>query len=408
MRQDPIKHLLDDVYEMDVPAAQYEAEYKRLQSTYGYDKPIFYFGIQSEASYPGYYKLTPIQKGFVDKMLRQSCNPTVLQSFIQKTEEALTAEQRFEIYAVDDLGGLKALMKSKYGHLALSDDMIRSKTGRGVFSAWIPVCKWYGTDNQYHRWICRMLKGDFGVSIVDDRPVSYKIYEALRWTLILNICAVIMIFGIGILLGVIAAKSASPRMAVGIHWLGYLFYAIPVFWLATVLVIFLTTDHYGSWTNWFPSVGVMKDCRSISFVTCFITNIHYMILPVICLTLPSLAYVMRQVYVGIAIEKKKRYVMFAKSLGYSKSTIFFTKVLPNALVPLITLVGQAIPALISGSVIIEVIFNIPGVGRLLLTSLFAQDWSVVLVLVILVAIITMLSYMVVDILYKRINPKVVL
>jgi peptide/nickel transport system permease protein len=125
-----------------------------------------------------------------------------------------------------------------------------------------------------------------------------------------------------------------------------------------------------------------------------------------CLALGSLAYVSRQMKQSVRHELRQRYVLALRALGVSEKTILRRHVIRNALFPVITMMGSALPALLSGSLIIEVIFSIPGMGRLMYTSLLARDWPVVFPVLMLGATVTVLAYFLTDIVYKWMDPRV--
>jgi len=180
---------------------------------------------------------------------------------------------------------------------------------------------------------------------------------------------------------------------------------MPVFWIATVSMVFLTTDDYGSWTNWFSSASVYIDTQE-TFIQNLSRHFEIIILPVIVLSIGSLIYISRQMESALEQERHKVYadVAFVKGLTFNK--VVLKHQFKNALLPIITLFTSALPASIAGSLIIETIFNIPGMGRLLYNSIDLADWNVVYAIIMLTALITSLSYILADILYYKANPKI--
>ncbi len=406
IKQDPIEALLAQSGEMGLSTEAYEEAYLRLQRQYGYDKAPFYISIGSMASDPKFRTLSPNKSAFVHAILHQTANPEAMHSFLKFSEAHFSKKKLQTIYSKRSLDELKALQgQAEFGQ-EYTEALGLILQQRSRIWHFVPRIVWNGFQNRYHQWLGRVFRGDLGSSLVDTVAVNRRVYEAFRWTFLLNLTALFVVFAAGILLGLWIGYSRLKFFRMAVTGLSFLFYAVPVFWLATVLVVFFTTDEYSPKMNIFPSVGLMYDCDSSSVLRCFVQNLRYMFLPLLCMILPSLAYVIRQIYMGVLSEQNKNYVSFAKSLGFSRPYIFFRRVLPNVLTPVITLVGTAIPALLSGSLIIEIIFNIPGMGRLLYQSLLAQDWDVVLILVLLSAIFTMLAYFLVDILYARFNPRV--
>ena len=182
-------------------------------------------------------------------------------------------------------------------------------------------------------------------------------------------------------------------------------YSIPRFWLATLMVVFFTTSDYGWYTNVFPSVGL--DIVSSPSVWAQIAgNLENLILPVLCLSAFSVVYIARLTQRGIENEMKAPYTLTAYSKGLSTHQVIRRHALPNASLPLVTVLAGAIPTSLAGSVVIEVIFNIPGIGKLLYDSIHMADWPVVFSLVLLISLVTMVSYLIGDIIYAVLNPKI--
>ena len=129
-------------------------------------------------------------------------------------------------------------------------------------------------------------------------------------------------------------------------------------------------------------------------------------LPVLCLAMGSLAYVSRQMKQSVLNQFGQPYVMALRAQGIAEKNILRKHVIRNALFPMITMIGGALPALLSGSLIIEVIFSIPGMGRLLYTSLMARDWPVVFPVLMLGAVVTVIAYILTDVIYKWADPRV--
>lgn len=269
---------------------------------------------------------------------------------------------------------------------------------------WIPAFNWYGVPNQYHNWASNILRGDFGTSVIDGRPATERITEALRWTLRINIPVILLAFGISIPLGVAVARRAGSRFDKYTSWVLFVLFAIPSFWLATIAIVFFTTPEYGAWLDWFPTQGTGNFRYATNVLDKLGILISHLFLPVACLLAGNLAYLTRQMRNGMLGEIDKDYIRLARAKGLSERQVYWKHAFPNALFPILTLIGSALPASISGSVIIEVLFSVPGMGRLLYESILAQDWQVAFVIVILVAVLTVAGYILSDILYKVFNP----
>jgi peptide/nickel transport system permease protein len=186
----------------------------------------------------------------------------------------------------------------------------------------------------------------------------------------------------------------------------YLIYSIPVFWLTTILVVFFTTPEYGSWTNVFPTAGIWDATSLDSFGTIIRKNGGQFIIPILVLSTTLMAYLARIVRNSIIEEKSKTYVTHARTKGLSEKSILWRHIFRNASFPLITLFASAFPAALAGSLVIEIICNIPGTGRLLYDSIIDQDWPVVLGVVMISSLLTILGLLVSDILYRWADPRV--
>ncbi len=261
----------------------------------------------------------------------------------------------------------------------------------------IPKVVWHGSDNQFHTWISRSLRLDFGVSMIDGKSAWSKTWTALMQTFKYVIPALILAFGLSIMIGLYLGEQKQSRLALFLERVLIAFNVTPVFWIATLAVIFLTTSQYTSLLNWFPRVDVTVGQGSIAYKQFF--------LPIIILVIHALAYLSIQLKNLYQAHAQAPFITSVKSRGIDKGSISRKHILPNTLIPLITIFSGVIPSSLGGSVVIEEIFNIPGLGRLLFRSILQGDWNVVIPTILLFTIITSVSYLLGDILYTIVNPK---
>ncbi len=269
-----------------------------------------------------------------------------------------------------------------------------------------PVLRWHGTENQFHNWLRRFWSGD-NISLLDGVPVSSKVGRSLRWTATLSLLSLFIscALAIGLAMWIERTKNHwSSRVA---NTLLYFFYAMPLFWLATMAIVFLTTDDYGSWTHIFPSIGIRYWELGGSLWSDIGVYGRQLILPLFCMVLASLSYLTRQLVTDVNGQRGKLYATLARAKGVNPKRLRWQHLLPNALMPYITIVTGALPRVIVGSTVIEVIFNIPGTGKLLLDSIYQGDWPVIFSIILLVGLLTVLSYLLADILYARFFPHIV-
>lgn len=269
---------------------------------------------------------------------------------------------------------------------------------------WIPAIDLHGSENRYHLWLTSLLRGEGARSRADARPVGEKIGEALGWTLGMNAVAILLAYLAGIPLGVWMAGRAGRRSERLASILLYSAYAVPGFWMGTLLLVFLTTPQYG--LDLFPSLGTGDLPPEAGFLETLKIRTGHMILPVFCLTYGSVAFITRQVRNAMVEELKKDYIRTAWAKRLSRHAVLWRHAFPNALFPLITLFAQVLPSALAGSVAVEVIFSIPGMGRLTYASILAQDWPVVYGILFLAAAVTLLGSLLADILYALADPRV--
>lgn len=274
------------------------------------------------------------------------------------------------------------------------------------FKKYIPSIKWYGMNNQYHNWITNFFMGDFGYSYLDNRPVANKMWDALRWTLLINFISILLAYLLSIPLGISTAVRKDSKYDRITTTLLFILYSLPSFWIATLLIVFFTSPEYGTWLNLFPSGGISDVPKDAPFMTRFFDIAHHLMLPILCVTYGSLAFIARQMRGGMLDVIKQDYIRTAKAKGLDQKTIIWKHAFRNSLFPIITMFAYVFPAAIAGSVVIEVIFGIPGMGELAYKSIIARDWPVVYTVLMFAAILTMIGNLVADMLYAVADPRV--
>ncbi len=271
---------------------------------------------------------------------------------------------------------------------------------------YIPTIHWYGFGNQYHNWITNFIVGDFGTSYKTLRPVASEIKDAIFWTFLMMILSIFVAYLTAIPLGVFSAKNRGLRFDKITTLTLFMLYSLPSFWIATMLVVFFTTPEYGSWTDLFPSIGLGDLPSDAPFWSRFWETASHLILPVLCISYNSLAFISRQMRGGMINVIQQDYIRTARAKGLDENQVIWKHAFRNSLFPIITLFANVFPAALAGSVVIEVIFNIPGMGKLTLASIFEQNYPVVFAILMLAAVMTMVGMLVADILYSVADPRV--
>lgn len=277
------------------------------------------------------------------------------------------------------------------------------KTEKTPMKNKIPKFIWNGANNQYHLWFSRFVQLDFGLSLQDKQPIAKKIGSNIGVTMSISILSIILMYLIAIPLGIFSAKKKGQMSDSVVTTTLFVLYSLPNFWIATLLIIYLCSPEN---LNWFPPYGLGEFTPDMNFFQKFAMRAHHLILPLFCWTYGSLAFLSRQMRGGMLNVLSQDYVRTAKAKGLPESTVVNKHALRNSLLPIITIFGNVFPAMISGSIIIEVIFSLPGMGRMLLNAIVAKDFPVVFTLVMLTAILTMIGYLIADILYSVVDPRI--
>lgn len=264
------------------------------------------------------------------------------------------------------------------------------------WKVFIPAFRYHGLENKYHVWIKNFLSGKSGNSTIDNKPVWAKIGEAINWTLTLSLISLFLIFFLGYFIGEKLFLIKSKAIARIIDAILFLFDSLPSFFLGMTLIYLFATSTVSSALQIFPTPGFVDFQSDDTLLKTLSKYASSLVLPIVCIVLPSLAYLSRLVYQKINSEFKKPYSFAAWSEGKSNREITQTEIRKNSLLPLISLLGMEIPALISGTVLIEILFNIPGMGRLTYQSIVLQDWPIVFHVLILTALFTILGKLVSD------------
>ncbi len=264
----------------------------------------------------------------------------------------------------------------------------------------------YGLDKPYHvqywRWLKKIAVGDFGTSFArDGRPVIDKIGEALPITLGLNVMSLLIVLLVAIPIGVYSAThqySMADRATTVLVFLGF---AMPGFWLALLCMIL-----FGVELGWLPISGLKSvNHDSLSTLGKVADIGRHLILPVSISAFTSLAATSRYMRSSMLEVVRQDYITTARAKGLAENVVTYRHALRNALLPVITILGLSIPALIGGSVIFESIFAIPGMGRLFYSSVLARDYPTIMGILVIGAFLTLAGNLLADLMYAVADPR---
>ena len=257
----------------------------------------------------------------------------------------------------------------------------------------------YGLDRpllvRYVSWMGDVVRGDLGMSLRSGRPVDVVLREKLSVSIWLSAVTLLMNVGIGLLLGLIAGINARTKIdlvATGIAVYGI---ATPSFWMAIILIIVFSIK-----LDWFPASGWVPPLEDP------LDAVKHMVLPVLALGLFGSATVMRQTRSAVVEALSQDYVRTAHAKGLARRVIVMRHVLKNALIPTITVMALLLSGLVAGSVFIETIFAIPGVGRLAVDATRTRDYPVLQAIVLLSACMIVFANFLADMAYAALDPRI--
>ncbi len=266
--------------------------------------------------------------------------------------------------------------------------------------------KLYGLDQplhvQYWRWLSRIVRADFGRSFLDDRPVTEKIVERMPITVLINVLAMLLILLMAIPIGVSSAvyrDSIYDRLMTFLVFIGF---ATPTFWVALLFM-----SWFGVQLGWLPVSGIKSlDFARMTLSEQIMDVAHHLLLPVMLSAFTGLASISRYMRGNMLDVLRQDYITAARAKGVHERVVLYRHALRNAILPIVTLMGFWVPALLGGSVIFEQIFSIPGMGKLFYDAVMARDYAVVMGMLVIGATLTLVGNLLADIAYAYVDPRI--
>ena len=278
---------------------------------------------------------------------------------------------------------------------------------------YIPKINWYGSKNQYHLWLFGngkdrkgLLRGDFGISYIDSQPISTKIWQKIGISFSLSLISILLAYLISIPIGIYSAHKKDSAVDKGFSLVLFILYSMPSFFVGTLLLLqFANPDNLA----WFPVSGIQDPTLfdpEWSFWTKIKHRMPFLILPIITYTYGSFAFLSRIMRVGMIDVVSQDYIRTARAKGLGEKKVILKHALRNSLLPIITVFAAIFPMAIGGSIIIEVIFSIPGMGVEVYNSILNYDYPMIITVFTISGFLTMLGYLVADILYAVVDPRI--
>jgi len=440
---DPVEMMLNKSDESGGQRSQNyagEKDYQEMRHLLGLDQPLFYFSLTDATVPDTLYRIAkPKHRAFLKRLSAEYGNWENVSAYylalkniellsysernsgqraaaleltntlLQEYKEEKIKQSLSQFPAKSDTTGYDTITvsdpKKNYDHFiaALRASFDRLSSEKSVYTKYIPVIHWYGTHNQYHRWMMNFLTGDFGVSYQDKRPVKTVLYGALKKTLQISLLSLLIAYLIAIPLGVHSAVKKGTLTEKSITTSLFVLYSLPNFWIATMLVVFLCG---GDYLSWFPAPGSPPIPEEAPLWYKFSEGGYRLILPLFCWAYGSIAFISRQMRGGILSSITQDYIRTARAKGLNEKQIAWKHAMKNSLLPVITLFASIFPLAISGAFIIETIFNIPGMGKLSLEALYSRDYPVIFTVMMFTTVLTIAGNLIADLLYALIDPRI--
>ncbi len=256
---------------------------------------------------------------------------------------------------------------------------------------------------QFLNYLAGLLSGDVGSSWVFNRPALEVMLERLPATLELAIGAVVLAAFIGIPLGLYAGYRPNALVSRGLMTTSIIGFSVPTFWLGIVLIVVFAVE-----LDWFPVIGRGDTVTVLGVETSLLTldGLHHAALPIFTLALSRISLVMRLVRSGTQEVLGQDYVTLARAKGVPETRILRRHVLPNLMIPLVTVLGLDFAGLMAFAIVTETVFSWPGMGKLIIDSIFSLDRPMIVAYLICVAALFVIANLIVDILYGVLDPRI--
>ena len=326
------------------------------------------------------------------------------------TSEAIDAKFTLIKQIIERNNSLMTLQAS-YTNLTASYQSVISNSS--VWKNYIPTLNFYGFKNQYHRWLFGdgefsrgIIRFDFGISYVSKQPVGEIISTKITWSLFFSLCSVFLAYIISIPIGVRSAQKRGGAFDRTSSLIIFMLYSLPGFFVAFLLMLLFANPTI---LSILPSSGVKPVegyPEGSSFLECARLSLPYIILPLICYTYSSFAFLSRTVRGSMLEVLEQDYIRTARAKGLSDNKVIWKHAFKNSLFPLITIFANIFPVAIGGSVILESIFTIPGMGLELYNAIASQNYPIIIAVMTLTGILTLVGFLVSDILYVLVDPRV--
>ncbi len=461
---DPVERLLNAAQQEGAIGSQRMATEKlkaEIRHRLGLDLPLFYFGLGTAADPDTLYRFPDkAHRAALRRLTRQYGNWPYVEKYYhtinaaidsaahyaERHKNRLTADEKdrllrlqFDLRSLQELTDpdliahkLKAMTEMVAdGNLRPLQPVVeRVKAAYEAIGAhaekwraYIPRIIWYGTQNQYHVWLFGnqpwfrentdpaktrrgVLRGDFGISFRDQQPVIQRIIERFPWSFTLSILSVFFAYLIAIPIGIYSAYRRDSWFDRASSVVLFVLYSLPSFFVGTLLLVIFANPDF---LDWFPEGGVQDPAVFDPDWSLWQKIQHwapFLVLPLITYTYGSFAFLSRQMRVAMLDVINQDFIRTARAKGLSERVVILKHVLRNSLLPIITIFSNIFPMAIGGSIIIETIFSIPGMGLEIYQSILNYDYPMIVAVFTIFGVLTLVGYLFADIMYAVVDPRI--
>ncbi len=249
---------------------------------------------------------------------------------------------------------------------------------------------------QYGRWISGVVRGDFGTSVFFHEPVLSVIADRAEVSILIAIISMILIILVGIPIGILSAVRYNSWLDQFFSGISMFFASVPTFWLGLNLMLLFSVTF-----RWLPTSGFPSILKSGDW-----TNLRYLVLPCITLAAPNSALIIRLTRSSMLDVAKADYVKTARAKGLTEGKVNISHIFRNSLISVVSALGFTFVALVSGTVVTETVFSLPGIGRLVVESVLRRDYPTIQGIILIIAFLYMAINLLVDLSYALLDPRI--
>lgn len=428
----------------------------------GLDLPIFYFSLTSLSRPDTLYRIyDKSEKEALDRMIDRFGNWNEIQNYYKCLNDFYTEQVSFipdsnQIKGYDRNAVVETMNQIKFEATALKasydENIIEAKFNKislllsyypflarfqkpfnlveykylqikktsTTWKNYVPKFVWYSR-NQYDRWLFGdgnrltgegsqfskgLIRFDFGTSYVTKQPIREVIGSKIGWSMFFAMLSVLLAYLVSIPVGVKAASKRGSRFDRTSSLILFMLYSMPSFWLATLLLMTFANPDV---LHWFPASGVKPAIgypEGAGFFEKIKLSLPYIILPAICYTYSSFAFLSRTMRVSMIEIVGQDYIRTARAKGLDEKKVIWKHAFRNSLLPIITVFANIFPAAIGGSVILESIFTIPGMGSEAIFAIQNNNYPMIIAVLTITGFLTLIGYLISDVLYAIVDPRI--